>query len=139
MNPELKATLKRKYDDARPREAVTLPDLGLEVEIVGMGFGERRKYDARTITFVTDPKGKVSGRPVMELIDLEIIRLCTRLNGEQMFDGPTAEADIDELLTGKDAKAIVEVGKRLSGLDEDAVKRAEGNSDETPGSGPLMQ
>ncbi len=111
---------------ARKTEPVHLPVTGVDVLVQGMMAGER----SRVMGEGYDAKGKPNYTRLYPLV----LGLCA-LDPEtrKPIWNPNSAEDAEEIngMSGGDVDAIFEAALRLSGMDPEAQKRAEGNSEET--------
>lgn len=125
------ALLSRDQIDAaddRQWEDVPVPEWGGEVRIVGMSGTARNAYQQELVVIGSD------GKPKSVNLDDQLAKLLAKcIVGE---DGKRLYNDREVKALGAKNGAVLErlarVAKRLSGLGEDAVEAAAGNSAAAP-------
>lgn len=115
--------------DDRPFEDLDVPEWAVKVRVQGLSGTERDRFEARIVEI------RNSGRDVQAKLDnfrSKLLVLCLRdpETGERIF------TDNDVSILGRKSGLVVQrlfkVAQRLSGMDEGAIERAEGNSETDP-------
>lgn len=125
------ALLSRDQIDAaddRQWEDVPVPEWGGEVRIVGMSGTARNAYQQELVVIGGD------GKPKSVNLDDQLAKLLAKCIVDE--DGKRLYNDREVRALGAKNGAVLErlakVAKRLSGLGENAVEDAAGNSDAAP-------
>lgn len=114
--------------DDRQWEDVPVPEWGGEVRIVGMSGTARNAYQQELVVIGGD------GKPKSVNLDDQLAKLLAKCIVDE--DGKRLYNDREVRALGAKNGAVLErlakVAKRLSGLGENAVEDAAGNSDAAP-------
>jgi hypothetical protein len=109
-----------------PHEDVDVPEWGVKLQVRGLSGTERDAYEAKAVAL------KNAGKDV----ELRLRNFRSRFVVKCLFDPATGERVFTEgeadALGAKSAIVIdrlFDVARRMSGMDEDALSRAEGNSE----------
>lgn len=133
----LKDRIREKSQKNTKREQVHLAETDETVEVRSLSLGLKSQYMEEAFVMTVSETGKTVTTPRLGIFQQRLIEYSTfdPQTGERLF-GPDDREVLDGM-DSEDATAIVEVAQRLSGMDKGAVKRAEGNSDETANATPV--